>query len=55
MRGISKGWKENRWDALPYDPARFSQDEALYAAFADAGLLQASDSETTQDMPRIDA
>lgn len=55
MRGISKGWKENRWDALPYDPSRFSRDEALYAAFADAGLLQASDSETTQDMPRIDA
>lgn len=39
MRGISKGWKENRWDAVPYDPTRFTRDEALHTAFTQAGLL----------------
>jgi hypothetical protein len=39
MRGISKGWKENRWDAVPYDSTRFTRDEALHTAFTQAGLL----------------
>lgn len=42
MRGISNGWKENRWDAVPYDPVRFTPDEALRGAFAAAGLAVAS-------------
>jgi hypothetical protein len=40
MRGISQGWKENRWDAVAYDPARFTADETLRAAFAKAGMLR---------------
>ncbi|EIZ80909.1 PE-PGRS family protein [Novosphingobium sp. Rr 2-17] len=40
MRGISQGWKENRWDAGEYDPTRFTQDEALYAAFRSAGMAK---------------
>lgn len=39
MRGISKGWKEVRWDACPYDPARFSVDARLRAAFERADML----------------
>lgn len=38
MRGISKGWKEARWDATSYDPARFTPDLALRAAFDKAGM-----------------
>lgn len=38
MRGISKGWKEVRWDASRYDPARFTPDLELRAAFARAGM-----------------
>ncbi|HKT85353.1 MAG TPA: hypothetical protein VJQ77_04625 [Novosphingobium sp.] len=38
MRGISKGWKEVRWDAGDYDPARFSPDMALRGAFEKEGL-----------------
>jgi hypothetical protein len=40
MRGISHGWKENRWDAVLHDPARFTPDETLRAAFAKAGMLR---------------
>ncbi|WP_159983693.1 MULTISPECIES: glycosyltransferase family 92 protein [unclassified Novosphingobium] len=40
MRGISQGWKENRWDAVDHEPARFSPDETLRAAFAKAGMLR---------------
>lgn len=40
MRGISQGWKENRWDAVDHDPARFSPDETLRAAFVKAGMLR---------------
>ncbi|WP_404480403.1 hypothetical protein [Novosphingobium sp. BL-52-GroH] len=40
MRGISQGWKENRWDAVAHDPLRFTADETLRAAFAKAGLLR---------------
>lgn len=38
MRGISKGWKEVRWDASAYDPDRFTPDAQLQAAFEIAGL-----------------
>lgn len=38
MRGISKGWKEARWDAVPFDPARFQPDAPLRAAFERAGM-----------------
>jgi hypothetical protein len=40
MRGISQGWKENRWDAVDYDPARFAVDADLHDAFEKAGLLR---------------
>lgn len=39
MRGISKGWKEARWDAVPFDRARFAPDAPLRAAFERAGML----------------
>lgn len=41
VRGISKGWKELRWDAVPYDPARFTPDFRLRAAFDKAGVSTA--------------
>ncbi len=38
MRAISNGWKEKRWDAVAYEAQRFTEDNALAAAFAKAGL-----------------
>lgn len=40
VRGISQGWKENRWDAVDYDATRFTADKTLRAALVKAGMLR---------------
>jgi hypothetical protein len=42
MRGISKGWKEVRWDACDYEPDRFTPDVELRSAFESAGMRAAA-------------
>jgi hypothetical protein len=38
VKGISNNWKYSRWDAVPYAPERFVEDNALAVALEQAGL-----------------
>lgn len=40
MMAISNNWKESRWSAADFDPARYDEDALLAAAFLRSGLSQ---------------
>ncbi len=42
VKGISNNWKYSRWDNIPYDNTRFTEDTSLKAALSTAGLRQES-------------